>query len=132
MKKRLISLSVVVVALFAAVVSAAQPGTQEDPLVTKSYLENIIAQETQFRVVEVQAGKSVIGDAGTEMILRMGTCTVIGTQSGGVSDVTMGYDLANGTSVQGNHLLIVPRADGRGIKTHTYTLVMIKGKYTIK
>ena len=132
MKKRLIFLLMAVVVLFAAVVYAAQPGTQEDPLVTKSYLENIIAQETQFKVVDVQAGKTIIGAAGTEMILRMGTCTVVGTQSGGVSDVTMGYDLADGTSVQGNHLLVVPRDDGRGIKTHTYTLVMIKGKYTIK
>ena len=49
---------------------AAQPGTNEDPLVTKSYLE----QMTRFNVVEVPQGKSVYGDSGTEMILRQGEC----------------------------------------------------------
>ena len=78
------------------------------------------------------AGKSVICSAGTEMILRMGSCNIIGTQKGGVSDVTMGYDLANGTAVQGNHLLIVPLDDGRGVKTSTDCLIMIKGNYTIQ
>ena len=132
MKKRAIMMVVVICLLFVAVVYAAQPGTEEDPLVTKSYLENIMAQETKFKVVDVPAGRSVICSAGTEMILRMGTCSVIGTQKGGVSDVTMGYDLANGTSVQGNHLLIVPLDDGRGVRTATNCLIMIKGGYTIQ
>lgn len=107
---------------------AAQPGTNEDPLVTKSYLE----QMTRFNVVEVPQGKSVYGTAGTEMILRQGECTIIGTQKGGVSDVTMGYDLADGITVQGNHLLIVPVNDGRGVKALTNCLIMIKGGYEIK
>lgn len=132
MKKRAMMIFAAVCVLFTAVVYAAQPGTQEDPLVTKSYLENIIAQETKFKVVEVSAGKKVVGAAGTEMILRMGTCSVIGSQKGGVSDVTMGYDLAHGTNVQGNHLLIVPLDDGRGVKTSTDCLIMIKGGYTIQ
>ncbi len=132
MKKRAIMIFAVVCALITVVVYAAQPGTQEDPLVTKSYLENVMAQETKFKVVEVPAGKKVICSAGTEMILRMGTCSVVGTQKGGVSDVTMGYDLADGTNVQGNHLLIVPLDDGRGVKTSTTCLIMIKGGYTIK
>ena len=132
MRKRVTMIVAVICVLVAAVVYAAQPGTQEDPLVTKSYFENIMAQETKFKVVEVPAGKKVIGAAGTEMILRMGTCSVIGTQKGGVSDVTMGYDLADGINVQGNHLLIVPLDDGRGVKTSTTCLIMIKGGYTIQ
>ena len=107
---------------------AAQPGTNEDPLVTKSYL----GQMTRFNVVEVPQGKSVYGQAGTEMILRQGECTIIGTQKGGVSDVTMGYDLADGITVQGNHLLVVPVNDGRGVKALTNCLIMIKGGYEIR
>ena len=130
-KRMFLCLAAVCICL-TAVVYAAQPGTEEDPLITKSYFENIMEQETKFKVVEVPAGKKVIGSAGTEMILRMGTCSVIGTQKGGVSDVTMGYDLADGIVVQGNHLLIVPLDDGRGVKTSTTCLIMIKGGYTIK
>jgi len=118
--------------LFVAVCYAAQPGTEGDPLVTKSYLESLINQETKFRVVEVPAGKTVIGSAGTEMILRMGTCSIVGTQKGGLSDVTMGFDLPHGTNVQGNHHLIVPLDDGRGVTTSSTCLIMIKGSYKIQ
>ena len=113
-------------------VIAAEPGTDGDPLVTRSYVENVVYPATRFQVVEVPAGKSVIFGAGTESILRMGSCSVIATQKGGLSDVTMGFDLADGIVVQGNHHLICPLADGRGLKASTYSLVMIKGEYTIK
>ena len=126
--KKTMAIILALLGIAVAVSYAAQPGTQEDPLVTKSYLE----QMTRFRVVEVPAGKSVLGEAGTEMILRQGNCTIIGSAKGGVSDVTMGYDLANGIQVQGNHLLIVPVNDGRGVKATTNCLIMIKGGYEIR
>ena len=132
MKKRVILFFAVTCLSIAAVVYATQPGTEEDPLVTKSYVESVLYPQIKFKVVEVPAGKSVLCSAGTEMILRMGSCNIIGTQKGGVSDVTMGYDLVNGTAVQGNHLLIVPLDDGRGVKTSTDCLIMIKGNYTIQ
>lgn len=132
-----ISLALIVLALFLFVGTfAADPGTDGDPLITKSYIDSVvypyIDNSARFTVVEVPANKSVICSAGTELILRMGTCSVIGTQKGGVSDVTMGFDLAHGTNIQGNHLLIVPLDDGRGVKTSTNCLIMIKGKYQIK
>lgn len=132
MKKRIAIVLCALCVLFVAGSYAAQPGTEGDPLITKSYIDNTVMPQTTFKVVEVPAGKKVIGGAGTEMILRMGTCSVIGTQKGGVSDVTMGYDLANGIIVQGNHLLIVPLADGRGVATSTNCIFMIKGTYEIK
>lgn len=132
-----ISLALAVLVLFLFVGTyAADPGTDGDPLITKSYIDSVvypyIDTMARFEVVEVPANKSVICSAGTELILRMGTCSVIGTQKGGVSDVTMGFDLADGTNVQGNHLLIVPLDDGRGVKTSTNCYIMIKGQYTIK
>ena len=132
MKKRIAMVLCVLGALFALGSYAAQPGTEGDPLITKSYIDTAVIPQTKFQVVEVPAGKSVIGDAGTEMILRMGTCSVIGTSKGGVSDVTMGFDLADGVVVQGNHLLIVPLSDGRGVYTSTNCILMIKGGYQIK
>lgn len=132
MKKRIAIVLCALGVLLVAGSYAAQPGTEGDPLVTKSYIESAVIPQTKFQVVEVPAGKNVIGDAGTEMILRMGTCSVVGTQKGGVSDVTMGFDLADGVVVQGNHLLIVPLSDGRGVHTGTNCILMIKGGYQIK
>ena len=132
MKKRIAIILCALGAIFALGSYAAQPGTEADPLITKSYIESVVMPQMKFQIVNVPAGKSVICSAGTELILRMGECSVIGTQKGGVSDVTMGFDLADGIVVQGNHLLIVPLDDGRGVKTSTNCLIMIKGQYTIK
>lgn len=132
MKKRIAIVLCALGVLFVAGSYAAQPGTEADPLITKSYIESVVYPATRFQIVNVPAGKSVICSAGTEMILRMGSCSVIGTQKGGISDVTMGYDLADGIVVQGNHLLIAPLDDGRGVRTSTDCIFMIKGAYEIK
>lgn len=132
MKKRVVITLCALCLIFVAASYAAQPGTEADPLITKSYIESVVYPNTRFQVVEVKAGKSLIASAGTEMILRMGTCSVIGTDKGGLSDVTMGFDLANGITVQGNHHLICPLDDGRGLTAVTDCLIMVKGKYEIK
>ena len=90
------------------------------------------AEAPKFEVVKVEAGKSVIGAASTEIILRSGTATAIAGASGGVSDLTEGVDLSTGTAVAKNHLLVVPVDDGRGIQCTSTCYVMIKGEYTLK
>ena len=90
------------------------------------------AEAPKFEVVKVDAGKSVIGSASTEIILRSGTATAIAGASGGVSDVTEGVDLSQDMSVTKNHLLIIPVDDGRGIRCTSVCYVMIKGDYTLK
>lgn len=132
MKKRILIFGTIICLLLVAGTFAAEPGTDGDPLITRSYVESVIYPSTRFKVVEVPAGKSVILNEGTEAILRMGTCSVIASQKGGLSDVTMGFDLADGIVVQGNHHLICPLNDGRGLKASTTCLIMIKGNYTIK
>lgn len=135
MKKKVCIISVLLIAMLAVSALCAQPGTDGDPLITKSYIDSVvyphIKASSQFQIVNVPAGKSVICEAGTEVILRMGTCTVIASQKGGMSDVTMGFDLDNATSVQGNHLLITPVGDGRGVWTATDCILMVKGAYSI-
>ena len=132
MKKKALLTLAVLCTLFLLGAYAAEPGTEADPLVTQSYIESVVYPHTRFKVIDVPAGKSVICQAGTEAILRMGTASVIGTQKGGVRDVTMGFDLPHGTVIQGNHHLIVPLDDGRGFSTSTDCIFMIKGSYTIK
>ena len=90
------------------------------------------AEVPKFEVVKVEAGKSIIGEASTEIILRSGTATAIAGASGGISDVTEGVDLSQDTAVTKNHLLIIPVDDGRGIKCTSVCYVMVKGAYTLK
>ncbi len=138
------------------IVVIAEPGTDSDPLISKSYIDEVLMPKIQqyvddkiaemgdnqgggteagalvFEVVEADAGDKIICSAGAELILRMGKATIIATEKGGLADTTIGYDLADGTAMPANHMLIVPVADGRGIKADTDIIVMIKGEYIIK
>jgi len=126
------------------------PGSANDPVVTKSYVDQRLAALGQggpvssgsggsvnagggFVVVTLQSGQSVVGGAGSEIILRSGSATAISSASGAVSDVTTGADLAQGSTVSKNHLLIVSRDDGRGIQaTSNSVYVLVSGSHQIK
>ena len=49
----------------------------------------------------------------------------------GLSDLTSGLNLASGTKVAADNLILFPRSDGRALKITTHTYVMVKGKYTV-
>ena len=135
--KNRIFLTVLALTLLVAVVvaSAAEPGSAEDPLISKSYVDSTllpyINKVSSFTVVNLSSGNTLIGEAGCEIILRMGSATVIATQKGGLCDTTIGGDWPNGSVVPANHNLIVPLADGRGIKANSDVIVMVKGTYAL-
>lgn len=155
MKKILIL--ILVFALAFSVVIFAAPGDSSDPIVVLSYLnERISALIKEYKldeisnllkkvdnlpsaggststleVVEIKAGEKLIGGAGTELILRGGKAFVIGSELGGISDVTVGKDFVSGMEFVANHLMIVPRGDGRGAYTNDYAIFMVRGTYEI-
>ena len=138
MKKRVWLLVSLLVLTLTLVAVAANPGSEEDPLVSKSYLEGPFAQWVQelihaqpasvYEVQSFSAGQTITFSAGTELILRMGKATVVATDKGGLADVTDGVDLQNGANFPSNHQLVVPVGDGRGLKAEENVLVMVKGK----
>lgn len=136
MNKRKITATLVAAGLFTAVFIAANPGSTDDPLISRSYIESVLMPKlksmSSFQVVSLPDGKSLIGGEGCELIVRMGSGKIIATQKGGISDTTDGVDLVNGTVAPSNHLLIVPQPDGRGIEAKSDMLIMVKGDYTIK
>ncbi len=92
---------------FAAGTNGA-PGGSEDPLVARSYVD--------WKVVELEAGQVLEGKASAEFILRRGQAEVVDTSGDGIPDLTAGVDIFAGDRVPQNHLLLIPREDGRGIK----------------
>ncbi len=127
-------------------VYAADAGSEADPLVSKSYvddkIEQVLAKIGQgsggtaagaaFTPVNVAVGKTIIGGEGTEIILRAGKAGVVVSGSEGISDVTTGQTLYNGHSAALNHLNIISRADGRGFKVTEAAWFLVKGSYTVK
>jgi hypothetical protein len=132
-----------------------------DPLISLSYLNQVLNEMTAssgnvLEVVELyanttllnNAGKSIvregqskvlvgtriIADAGTEIILRYtnGSTTAIASNLGGLSNVTEGYDIQHGKAIPANHLLIIPRSDGRGVMITNNAIFMIRGSYRVE
>lgn len=145
--------------LLGATIVSSEPGSEKDPLVSLSYLEDRLEEleeaidtklsgiddsgkdETQasnFEIVEITAGQSIIGKDGTEIILRGGTgngpgrARIIARGTDGLSDITIGKDLKSGEEVPLNHMLIVPRDDGRGVLALSDSVYLVKGEYEIR
>lgn len=157
MKKRIIAIVCALAALLSVVTYAlaADPGSEGDPLVTRSYVDAIKNElytyinsikdsfspaapsgnpsNSEFEIVTISPGRTIACGASCEVILRSGRGIVVGSPQGGICDVTGGIDLPDGAAVTTNHHLIVPRNDGRGISAigSEDAIFMIKGSYTI-
>lgn len=141
---------------------AITPGTVEDPVVTKSYVDEQIAKlvggsigggnsggtttpgnngstdngaSTVLEVVEVPVGKTLMAAAGTEVVVRVGKAVAYSSDTNGISDLTGGVDIKKGNPVPTNHLIWFPR-EGRGIQGASDEdrplTVLVKGSYSIK
>ncbi len=154
-KSRRLSMILILAAVIAAAVTgsaiayAVTAGGEDDPLVTKSYVDQAVAQavadaqkddssgdsetaEEGFRVVHLTAGQTVVCYENTQFVLRSGQARTVVPGSNGISDLTAGKDLTNKQNLTANHLMLVPRSDGRGFVARTEVYVMISGAYTIE
>lgn len=111
-----------------ALASSGEPGSATDPLVSKSYVDALVL----FQVVNVPKDSALIGEGGTEIVLRAGQAVALSSESGGLLDVTGGTDLEKDTAIVKNHMLVVPRTDGRGVAAKTDIVLMVKGGFEIK
>jgi hypothetical protein len=86
-----------------------------------------------FEPVQVTQGQTIIGKEGSEIILRSGTAISYCSGEDGIIDTSTGAEYFNGTEIEKNHLVIIPRADGRGaVVTSTEAWFIVKGGYEIK
>ncbi len=88
-----------------------------------------------FTVLQLQYGQKIVCGESCELILRAGGASVVLSASslGGISDLTGAKDLQNGQPLTPNHLLLVPRNDGRGvIVTSDSAFIMVRGDYYIE
>ncbi len=91
-----------------------------------------VKPSNELEIVEVKQGQNIILKSGSEIILRGGTGNIIDSELGGIADLTQGIDLRGGYDVPANHLLMVPRSDGRGVNAKTNCIFMVKGEYEVK
>ncbi|RXZ83466.1 hypothetical protein EBB07_06545 [Paenibacillaceae bacterium] len=137
---------------------SSTPGSVEDPVVTKSYVDQAIAKAvgsggggnvpapptappaaaaSTFKIVTVPIGKAIVAaQEGTEFIVRSGRALAHSADKDGVSDLTAGADLTNGKKIAKNHLILSPRP-GRGVAPDPLVkgnklIVMVRGEYKLQ
>lgn len=143
--KGMLFAGIVGMALFASQAMAdggvsGVPGSVDDPVVTKSYVDQQIQAAgggSSLTVVELYPGQTLYGFEGTEFIVRTGKVqAVAGDKGDGLTDLTAGADLRGGAAVSANHLLLIARSDNRGLRLASgydgVSHVMVRGKYELR
>ena len=129
----------------------ATPGSVSDPAVSKSYVDDkfnqlltvlsaindtsqpgVATQNVSYVPVSVKMGQLLIGLEGTEIILRSGKAVGYCTGENGMVNITTGTEVFSGTEIPRNHMLIVPRDDGRGALVVEDAWFLVKGGYSIQ
>ncbi len=151
MKKWQIVVLVIAVAVLAAGIgayAATNYGTQSDPLVAMSYLEDVLgpkmedelgkqideaadalqaqygAASSAFSVVTLSSGETLKCGEGCEIVLRSGSASA----AGALVDVTSGNELASGGSLTANHLYV---GSGSGVTASGNSTLLVRGSYTV-
>lgn len=135
--------------LTVSLAAGAEPGSNADPLVSKSYVDEQISAVLSvlndgaaggsgtttaggsYTPVSVAQGQTLLGGEGTEIILRSGQAVGHCPGDNGIVNATTGQEVYQNTNIEVNHLLIVPRDDGRGVTAATDIWLLVKGGYEL-
>lgn len=147
MRLLVIVLTLVVVA-GATVYAVSNYGSQSDPLITKSYLDQVLQPkleaelETQLKAAEDQMRSSTPGEF-TELSLSSGQslrcsaggafllCSGSAKALGSLADTTAGSGVADGGSLTANHLYMCAEDSG-GLSASGSVTVLVSGSYNIE
>lgn len=140
--------------------AAGTAGTDQDPLVTLSYLngtfldtllqkvdQKIAARNSQlsggqitdsggtgsasFTVVTLSGGQTLNGGIGCEVMLRVGTAVCVSPSAPGLIDETAASALNNSGALVQNHLYMMT-IEGRAVRaTAATTKLLVRGAYTV-
>ncbi len=145
LKKSVISLILLLTVLTIGVSADEAYSSKNDPLVSLSYVNDVLGPQIMAEVLEkidsqyvkisdiknVTAGEytlvtlnkhqTLMAKGVCELIVLNGNATVLITSSTnieaaqGLIDITDGAVVTNGNILKANHQVVVPKADGRGI-----------------
>ncbi|RED57627.1 hypothetical protein [Cohnella lupini] len=129
---------------------SSNPGSVDDPLVTKGYVDSTVSKlvqeeleklgpsssgSTKLETVTVPLGTKLIVEDGGEIIIRTGKAIAYSSDANGLSDMTDGLDIKPGKAIGNNHLILNPRGE-RGVeadpKQTKGLIVLVRGAYKLK
>ena len=137
--------------LGAGVYAAVSYGSQNDPLITKSYVDTVLVPELEqefaaqleaqmpdspensgdYVLLTLENGQKVTCGVGCEIILREGSGLSFAVTAPAMVDTTGGESIQAGAYLMANHLYVVC-SQGNGFTAYgTVTKVLIKGEYSV-
>ena len=139
----------------AGAMAAGGAGSQSDPLVTLSYLtetftgqvmdkvDRLIAERNSrltaelggsassvYAAVTLNAGQTLPGEGGCEVLLRSGAAVCAAAPSPGLVDTTTGGTLGGGAALEQNHLYLM--TGSRGVTSAAGASLLVRGSYTVR
>ncbi len=129
--------------------------SKDDPLVSLSYVNDVLTPEIvtavmnkiekeyvkisdlssvaagKYAEVSLKKGQTLMAGSCCELILSSGASFAVVTSSNnlkdgvGILDLTIGSVIVNGETVPNNHYLVIPKADGRGITVDSDTALVL-------
>lgn len=130
------------------VYAASNYGSEEDPLITKSYLDQVLQPQlekeldeaidqakeglystipSEFSEVKLKSGQAIICGIGGELVLCSGNARGIGS----IIDTTTGSSLSNDSPLTENHLYLTGDADS-GLVALGNVIALVSGNYMLK
>ncbi|WAM37035.1 hypothetical protein [Caldicellulosiruptor acetigenus] len=85
-----------------------------------------------YEVIKVPKGKTILFDASTEFVVRVGKAATIVPKGATIIDLTSAKDVGANQQLLFNHFYLVARSDGRGFKALDDVWVIVNGGYKIK
>ena len=85
---------------------------------------------SSYEKLVLTSGQQVIGEYGTEILLRLGSAACVAPEEPGLIDLTTGGSLSSGSTLSANHLYMIT-INGHGFKASGSTTVFIRGQYTV-
>ncbi len=144
--KKSVTVLILMLAVLTLGVSADEAySSKNDPLVSLSYVNDVLGPQIMAEVLEkiesqyvkitditdmsagdytlitLERGQTLMAKGICEMVLLSGSATAVVTSSAnveagqGLVDITDGAVIVNGALVKVNHNVIIPKSDGRGI-----------------
>ena len=99
------------------------------PKVVKLFSDEF--DNSDYSVVTLTSGQTLVGDIGCEVMLRVGSAVCVAPSSPGLIDETTAGTLNNGGALVQNHLYMMT-IEGRGVQaTAATTKLLVRGSYTV-
>ncbi len=113
----------------------AKPGSVNDPLITKSYLDSYISNlgisgdvNAGYKKVALTKGKTIVGHEGTEILLYSGSAKAYAKKAD-IVNMTIGEAVSDGMSLGKYCIYLCPDKES-GITAMSDVIVFVKGSYT--